>query len=598
MGDWEKVTDDEGRVYYFNSVTNETSWDVPEESKTEQVDGTKESTEINNGTGWQQYTTDDGKVYYYNESTGETTWEIPVELAEAQESSSSSKKLSETALDKELSSKEVLTDSLVYPPTFESFTEAEEAFIELLKKNEVDSTWSFKSVMSRLIKEPVYWAIPDALHRKILYDTYLVQKFEKELNNKTSLIENFEKNFGEVLLQYKQNGKINRNTRWITFKDYLIDDENSIFKLSVLPDMKIAEIYYKFRDQITKEYEEDLKTKKEQALNELESYLTEINPSIVRANSVWEKLYQSLLNDARFKANDHFKLLSKLDILILYETKIYPKAVEQIQTEINEYEKSTYRSDRKARDAFKKTLKTLNIDPNTPLKDVLPLLEVEDSFMELLGRRGSNPLELYFDFIDEKKDIIKVMKESLESIISKFKTSHNEKFEYAIILESKDLFIDKLKQSNDNRIKGIDFESKEFDKAYQDLYDILVIENLYHKNVDEFIRFLYDNKDTQGIIGENTEDGLIHIQSDDATSYKLASDNNIDTILTKFKEFPLFVSILECKKLEENNAVRDVLDGLITYYNKSSRKRSIDSVSSHSKRVKVEEKSKPRVLNY
>lgn len=86
-GAWEKVTDDDGKEYYYNPVTEETAWDRPEgfeeskdedKSKEEKEDG-KEATK---GT-WEKVTDDDGKEYYYNSVTEETSWDRPEGFQEA-----------------------------------------------------------------------------------------------------------------------------------------------------------------------------------------------------------------------------------------------------------------------------------------------------------------------------------------------------------------------------------------------------------------------------------------------------------------------------------------------------------------------------------
>ena len=71
QGAWTRHTDDEGSVYYHNTVTDETTWDKPEGF---QDDG--EDNGENKGS-WEKHTTDDGEVYYHNTVSDETTWDKP-----------------------------------------------------------------------------------------------------------------------------------------------------------------------------------------------------------------------------------------------------------------------------------------------------------------------------------------------------------------------------------------------------------------------------------------------------------------------------------------------------------------------------------------
>jgi transgelin len=68
---WEELKTDDGETYYYNSITDETSWEKPSggASASAPSGGLPE--------GWQELKTDDGETYYYNSITDETSWERP-----------------------------------------------------------------------------------------------------------------------------------------------------------------------------------------------------------------------------------------------------------------------------------------------------------------------------------------------------------------------------------------------------------------------------------------------------------------------------------------------------------------------------------------
>lgn len=607
MGDWEAVQDEDGRTYYYHKKTQETSWTLPEESTLKQ---------------WQVYTTDDGREYYYNETTQETTWDKPAELEEAVEVKEVVEKPVEvepctvklSEIDVTLENQPVISSKIVNPPQYGSFQEAEEAFVDMLKSHKVDSTWSFESVIAKFIKNPIYWAIPDALHRKRLYDEYLIQKLKDKATDKSALINDFQKNFTKVLESYRKSGKLTSRTRWITIKEILIAEDNPIFKHSVLSDKQIAEFYNSYVIKLKEEEDEKIQLEKHQALVELESYLTQVNPNIVYSSKNWQDLYSNLQKDTRFQANKHFDNLSKLDILNLYIDKLYPKVLEDIRAKIDDEEKKNYRQDRKARSAFKTLLKNISINANSLFKEVFPILENEDSFIELCGRDGSTVLELFWDITDEQKQTLKLKKDLVETSIRE-----NSKIAYGELLESKDKFIETLQLFKDERLSM--FGSDKTDELVI-IYDMLKREFYLRKQREQKAFEMSLQSKTEGL-GQWIAANVDTLSAANSSSIQLKdgvySLPNSETVPTEFLDK---IKISEPYKQLENaiNRYYSDLSESESHFNKSVHTAVLDSITilndksqQQKKRRNIEDsgttlepttkkaktnKSKPVVLNY
>lgn len=459
MSTWQEAQDDQGRTYYYNVTTHETSWEKPADS-------------LSGGT-WKSYKTEDGREYYHNEETGETTWERPSGFGE-QEEEKVAKKEEEvsqeevlTELDRELQTQSVDGGNLEkYSEVLEE--EAQKLYFEMLKENNVDSTWSFEKVIRTFVKNPAYWAVKDPLTRKQLYDEFLVNKLQLESQNKTQAIENARSNFTLVLEEYRGEGKLHKHTRWTTLKDTLIREENPIFKHSVLGDGQLIAIFNEFVKSLAQEEEAKSQKKKSEALAELETYLNQILQGLDIKMLTWEKLDSMLLNDSRFKASK-ISVLSQLDILDLYMTKVYPKVIDSINKQILKAEKANYRADRKAREAFKQLLvKKVKINAGSLFKDVFPQLEDEDLFIEICGRNGSTPLELFWDIVDEKSQELKVKKDLMEAVL------RESNVDYEDALVSKEVFIEKLAGINDERLLVFDLKDTLEDGEALVIYNQLV----------------------------------------------------------------------------------------------------------------------------
>ncbi|CAJ1966532.1 unnamed protein product [Cylindrotheca closterium] len=100
---WSAFYDDEGRIYYYNEKSGESSWDAParfnpppndaaEQSSVKDVDSTAEDNAADaskdpDKNNWVLYHDDEGREYFFNTLTEETTWEKPVEFEKRSEKS-------------------------------------------------------------------------------------------------------------------------------------------------------------------------------------------------------------------------------------------------------------------------------------------------------------------------------------------------------------------------------------------------------------------------------------------------------------------------------------------------------------------------------
>eukprot|EP00824_Muranothrix_gubernata_P014555 TRINITY_DN3018_c0_g1_i4.p1 TRINITY_DN3018_c0_g1~~TRINITY_DN3018_c0_g1_i4.p1 ORF type:complete len:533 (-),score=135.55 TRINITY_DN3018_c0_g1_i4:1-1599(-) len=67
---WEETTDDNGEVFFFNLLTEESVWDLPP--------GHSLATSRPTPPGWEKGTTEDGRIFYVNLTTKRSQWEFPM----------------------------------------------------------------------------------------------------------------------------------------------------------------------------------------------------------------------------------------------------------------------------------------------------------------------------------------------------------------------------------------------------------------------------------------------------------------------------------------------------------------------------------------
>jgi len=71
--EWTEHKSPDGRTYYYNQKSKQSSWEKPDELKTP-------AEKLLSQCPWKEYTSDTGKMYYHNVSTKESRWTVPQEL--------------------------------------------------------------------------------------------------------------------------------------------------------------------------------------------------------------------------------------------------------------------------------------------------------------------------------------------------------------------------------------------------------------------------------------------------------------------------------------------------------------------------------------
>lgn len=75
--EWTEHKAPDGRPYYYNNITKQSSWEKPEALMTP-------AERLTHQCPWKEYRSDAGKVYYHNVNTKESRWEPPPEFLEMQ----------------------------------------------------------------------------------------------------------------------------------------------------------------------------------------------------------------------------------------------------------------------------------------------------------------------------------------------------------------------------------------------------------------------------------------------------------------------------------------------------------------------------------
>lgn len=477
--EWKQAKDKNGRVYYYNIKTGQSSWSKPAIKQNQNADNKSQNTvdlKLLEKHGWRVAKSKDGRNYYYNTKSKETRWDPPeikvdippnttVKASKSEEISKPQEERKHTDASEGLFAKYGKNSRLTSQRAI-SREEAENLFMQMLKDNHVDSTWSFSEIISKIgTKDSRYWLIDnDPLWKQQMFEKYLANRSEDELLKETNEVNKFHDAFVNML---SKQSDIHYYTRWKTAKN-IISNESIYIHSPVNENIK-KKVYMEYIATLLKKHNDVEENIKERALEELQLYLEDI----IVANEdtfdliSWPQLCDNYLfeKSKRYQSNKNFKILTHEDVLKMYIEIVKTREIE-LKEKMNKIDKINYTKDRIARDNFKKLLNDKNtyiIRANTKWSDVFPFYKNNELFLNLVGRNGSLPLDLFYDIIEEKNDIIN----GLRSIAQQLLIDKEYKWDDEIdevnesnlenLIEKNGLHIKDI-LSNDGRFKNIESE--------------------------------------------------------------------------------------------------------------------------------------------
>lgn len=191
---WQIHQTEDGKTYYFNDVTCESTWEKPQDllSATDRA-----LAELH----WTQYETEatdgsDNQIYWYNDQTGQSVWDLPedvkkriahyenLEKSSANESETTESKSSQ-AVSTNYENNRSLVGSINNADTNSNIKQgflgdsgtqgtiqsgSFDAALENAALTE-DSTWD--ESISRLVLDSGYWSVGESCERKRLFDQYV-----------------------------------------------------------------------------------------------------------------------------------------------------------------------------------------------------------------------------------------------------------------------------------------------------------------------------------------------------------------------------------------------------------------------------------------
>jgi len=296
-------------------------------------------------------------------------------------------------------------------PDYQTFEEAEAAFIKLLRKSSVQPDWSWEQTMRATIKDPQYRALKDPKDRKAAFEKYAVEVRMQEKDRAKERLAKLRADFGTML---KSHPEIKHYTRWKTARP-IIEGE-TIFR-STNDDTERRQLFEEYIIELKKANIEREAVTRKSAIDELVGLLKSLD---LEPYTRWSEAQEVIEYNETFQADDKFKTLSKSDILTAFENHI--KSLERTFNDVRQREKnSKQRRERQNRDRYLDLLNELKsagkIKAGTKWMDVLPEINEDPRYVAMLGHPGSTPLDLFWDMVEEEERTVRLIRNDVYDVL-------------------------------------------------------------------------------------------------------------------------------------------------------------------------------------
>ena len=296
-------------------------------------------------------------------------------------------------------------------PEYNSYEEAEAAFIKLLKRSNVQPDWTWEQVMRATLKDPQFRAVKDPRDRKAAFEKYVNEVRLLEKDRAKERLAKLRSDFGAMLRSHPE---IKPYTRWKTVRPIL--EHEAIFR-STDNDNERRQLFEEYILEIKKTNVKREAVTRKSAMDELVNILKALD---LEPYTRWsEALSKIELND-KFTSDNKFRTLSKSDILTAFENHI--KSLERQFNDERQREKSSKaRRERQNRDRFISLLQEMKaagkIRAGTRWMDIHPEVESDARYTALLGQPGSSPLDLFWDSVEEEERALRLTRNDIYDVL-------------------------------------------------------------------------------------------------------------------------------------------------------------------------------------
>ncbi|CAO4370544.1 unnamed protein product [Caenorhabditis nigoni] len=429
--EWSEHPHTDGRSYYYNKITKQSSWVKPDALKTpqERAASAKQAQQ----SVWKEFEAD-GKPYYYNTITKKTQWvkpegEIITKHEQQQKTTTTTttsvtidtnalaaavqQKKAESDLDKAMKAtlaampnvplpSEKKEDDTQVNDEVELKKRQSERFRDLLRDKyndgKITTSCNWDQAVKWIQNDPRFRILNKVSEKKQLFNAWKVQRGKEERDEKRLAIKKSKEDLEKFLQEHpkmKESLKYQKacemfakDPLWMAVND---EDRKEIFKDCI-----------GFVVRRDKERKEQCRTRNLAAF----SHILQSMDQIIY-NTTWAQAQRMLIENPQFAGDTNLQLMDKEDALSVFEEHI-KQAEKEHEEEKEQEEKRLRRQHRKTREEYLLLLADLHkrgeITSMSLWSSLFPIISTDTRFEHMLLQPGSSPLDLFKFFVEDLKE--------------------------------------------------------------------------------------------------------------------------------------------------------------------------------------------------
>lgn len=317
---------------------------------------------------------------------------------------------------------------------FRNKDEAEQAFFGMLRNHNVTPSWTWEQVLRTTVTDPYFKALRTLGERKEAFEKYCQETKRRERENKEKSMDRNRPAWRTALGRLSE-GDYGMKSWWSW-------ERASRAIREAVPDVWQMSRHDEEREALWREYMDEMHRKEQKRQQEIRQgnieKLGEILKTLNLDLAIRYNEASNMVKDTKdWKEDPDLQSIEPLDFLIVYEENVKRSEQEQSQSK-HKQKVERQRQIRKNREAYLALLDELKqqgkITAGTKWKEVYPLLQNEDRFVDMLSNPGSTPMELFWDVVDDLDYKIEEDSRIIENVLSErtggnFKVTPETKFE-------------------------------------------------------------------------------------------------------------------------------------------------------------------------